>query len=164
MLLDLKNFFSNGSESRSFDYQTDLSAVKLNGVFPFVSPVAVRGKAVDRDGFAKLDLNVSFDFSIPCDRCAAQIERHYDFAFDHMLVRSLENEDDDRFIEVKNDELDLDELVREDILLELPTKFLCRENCKGLCPVCGKNLNEGPCGCDTHPADPRMEVLKKLLH
>ncbi len=90
----------------------------------------------------------SFDFSVPCDRCARQIDRHYDYSFSHILVLSLENEDDDRFIEVHDEKLNLDELVREDILLELPTKFLCREDCKGICPKCGKNLNDGPCGCD----------------
>lgn len=163
MLLDLKNFFSNSKENRSFEYQMDMSSVELNGVYPFVSPVAVRGKVTDGEGFAKLDLKVSLEFSIPCDRCAVQINRHYDYTFDHILVLSLENEDDDRFIEVKNNELDLDGLVREDILLELPTKFLCKEDCKGLCPICGKNLNEGPCGCDTHQTDPRMEALRKLI-
>ena len=59
--------------------------------------------------------------------------------------------------------MDLDELIRTDILLELPTKFLCKEDCKGLCPTCGKNLNEGACNCQTHQIDPRLEVLKQLI-
>ena len=165
MLLDLKKIFSEESESCSFDYSMDLSSTGLNGFFPFVSPVRVRGEVRGRKGSADLKAKVSFDFSIPCDRCAEPIDRHYRYAFSHVLVRSLENrEDDGRLIEVRDEKLDLDELMREDILLELPTKFLCREDCKGLCPVCGKNLNEGPCGCDGHPADPRLEVLGKLIH
>lgn len=59
--------------------------------------------------------------------------------------------------------LDLDEVCEGDIFLELPSKFLCRPDCKGLCPVCGKDLNEGQCQCDTKRIDPRLEVLKKLL-
>ncbi|WP_411676644.1 YceD family protein [Caproicibacter sp.] len=165
MLLDLKKIFSQESESCSFDYSMDLSSTGLNGVFPFVSPVAVKGIVESRDGSARLKANVSFDFSIPCDRCTERIDRHYDFAFSHVLVRSLENnEDDDRFIEVRDEKLDLDKLMREDILLELPTKFLCSDDCRGLCPICGKNLNEGPCDCGGHPTDPRLEVLEKLLH
>lgn len=165
MLLDLKKIFSGESESCSFDYSMNLSSTDLNGNFPFVSPVSVRGTVKNRDGFARLQANVSFDFSIPCDRCAERIDRHYDYSFSHVLVLSLENnEDDDRLIEVPNEKLDLDELMREDILLELPTKFLCREDCKGLCPVCGKNLNDGSCGCSEHPKDPRLEVLEKLIH
>ena len=81
----------------------------------------------------------------------------------HVLVLSLENEDDGNFIQVTNYKLDLDELTRADILLELPTKYLCSENCKGLCPVCGKNLNDGTCNCDLHQIDPRLEALKKLI-
>ena len=165
MLLDLTKIFSEESKSCSFDYRMDLSSTKVDGVYPFVSPVAVKGIVKSRDGSADLKANVSFDFSVPCDRCAEPVEGHYRYAFSHVLVRSLENrEDDDRLIEVRDEKLDLDELMREDILLELPTKFLCREDCRGLCPVCGKNLNEGPCGCGQYPADPRLEVLENLIH
>lgn len=165
MLLDLKKIFSQESEGCSFHYSMDLSSTGLNGVYPFVSPVQVKGTVKSCDGSAKLKAAVSFDFSIPCDRCAEQIDRHYDFTFGHILVRSLVNsEDDDRFVEVRDEKLNLDELVREDILLELPTKFLCSENCKGLCPVCGKDLNKGPCNCGEHSTDPRLEALEKLIH
>lgn len=76
----------------------------------------------------------------------------------------MEEEDNDDYILVDESfKLDLDELLRSDILLELPYKYLCREDCKGLCPSCGKNLNEGPCSCNLHQVDPRLEVLKKLI-
>lgn len=59
--------------------------------------------------------------------------------------------------------LDLDDLVREQLLLHVPMRVLCRENCRGLCPRCRKNLNEGPCGCpDTENVDPRLEALKDV--
>lgn len=164
MRLNLKKLFSEEDETLSFDYTMDLSSVELNGVRPFVSPVEVKGSARSRDGFPRLDAEVSFDFSVPCDRCAEKIDRRYRYSFSHVLVKSLEDRDEDRYVEVKDDTLDLDELMREDILLELPTKFLCREDCRGLCPTCGKNLNEGPCGCGASEGDPRMQVLKDLLH
>ncbi|MCK4236882.1 MAG: DUF177 domain-containing protein, partial [Candidatus Krumholzibacteria bacterium] len=53
--------------------------------------------------------------------------------------------------------------VREAVILELPMKFLCSENCKGLCSRCGANLNEGDCGCNLRSGDSRWDVLKKLL-
>ena len=58
--------------------------------------------------------------------------------------------------------MDLDELVRADLLLELPTKVLCREDCKGLCPKCGKDLNFGPCDCKKE-IDPRWQALSDLF-
>mgnify|MGYP001091754997 FL=1 len=59
--------------------------------------------------------------------------------------------------------LDLEELARTDILLELPTKVLCSEDCKGLCSQCGKNLNEGECSCEKKQIDPRLAILSQLL-
>ena len=163
MLLDLKKVFSGESEGSSFDYALDLSSTDLNGFYPFVSPVAVKGAVKGMDGSAELKVKTVFDFSIPCDRCAAQVDRHFSYSFSHVLVPSLENEDDDRYVEIRDERLDLDGLVREDILLELPTKFLCREDCRGLCPICGKNLNDGPCGCKADSVDPRLEALKNLI-
>lgn len=163
MLLNLKKVFSENSESCSFDYGLDLSSVDLNGYHPFISPVSVQGTVKGRDGFAQLDAKVSFDFSIPCDRCTKQVNKRFQYTFSHILVLSLENEDDINYIQVSDYTLDLDELMRADILLELPTKFLCREDCKGLCPVCGQDLNEGTCNCNLHQIDPRLEALKKLI-
>jgi len=59
-------------------------------------------------------------------------------------------------------EIDLKPAVREQVLLQIPGSPLCREDCKGLCPKCGKDLNEGDCGCDRAVLDPRWAVLKGL--
>jgi uncharacterized protein len=63
----------------------------------------------------------------------------------------------------RGEEIDLQELVREQVLLNLQMKPLCDENCKGICPSCGADLNAGACRCKTQKIDPRLEVLKKLL-
>ena len=60
-------------------------------------------------------------------------------------------------------DLDLDELLTEDLLLDVPSKFLCSPDCKGLCPSCGKNLNHGDCDCQQDTVDPRLAILKELL-
>lgn len=163
MLLDLKKVFSDKGASCSFDYKMDLSSTDINMCYPFVSLVSVKGTVKSHDEFAQLDAEILFDFSIPCDRCTKQINKQYHYTFSHNLVLSLENKDDDSYIQVQDYKLDLDELMRADILLELPSKYLCSEDCKGLCPVCGKNLNDETCNCDLHQIDPRLEVLKKLI-
>ncbi len=58
--------------------------------------------------------------------------------------------------------IDLDPIVREQVLLELPEYPVCDEQCKGLCPVCGANLNDRECGCDRHVPDPRWAGLKNV--
>lgn len=70
--------------------------------------------------------------------------------------------EDLEFAYYEGDRFDLGELIREQIVLALPIKPLCREDCQGLCPVCGKNRNEGPCTCRPKPADPRWRALKQL--
>ena len=166
MLLDLTELFTEKIENKPFDYNIDLSGTRINGVYPFVSPVSVKGEVKGLEGSALLNASVSFDFSIPCDRCARQTDRHYNFKFSHVLVPSLENKDNnDDLIEVESGKLDLDALMKEDILLELPSKFLCSENCKGLCPKCGKNLNDGPCSCKSSDDNSTgMNTLRDLIH
>ena len=56
-----------------------------------------------------------------------------------------------------------DEVVISDIILNYPQKYLCKDDCKGLCPECGKNLNEGDCGCNKTQVDSRLEILKQLM-
>ena len=58
--------------------------------------------------------------------------------------------------------IDLDPIVREQLLLALPMSAVCTEDCKGLCTVCGQNLNEKQCGCDTRQVDPRLAALKNI--
>ena len=164
MILDLEKIFTGEEKNISFNYCVDLSSTAVGGSFPFKSPVKVVGVVAGKEGFADIAFRTAFEFSILCDRCAAQIDRSLLYSFSHTLVPSLENEEDDRFIEVRDSKLDLDVLVREDILLELPTKFLCRPDCKGICPKCGKNLNEGPCNCSREQGDGRFEALKDLIH
>lgn len=164
MLLQLKEIFVTEGESLNVAYQMDMSDVTVDGIYPFVSPIKVNLRVQNRAGLVLLNTDVSFLFAHPCDRCLEDITKEYDYSFEHILVVSAENENDEDYIEVPDYELNPDELVRADILLELPTKFLCREDCKGLCPKCGKNLNLGDCGCEKKLTDPRLEILKQLMN
>ena len=126
MQLDLKRFFSDeAEESLPFDYTMDLSDTEVSGVRPFVSPVRVKGRVDNCAGAAVLTAEVAFDFSMPCDRCAEMVTKRRQETFSHQILLSEEESEDDRYLRVSGTELDLDELVREDILLSLPTRFLC---------------------------------------
>lgn len=73
-----------------------------------------------------------------------------------------EEEEDEETYPLRGELLDLQPLVRDAILLELPLAPLCAESCKGLCATCGADLNDGPCSCDPTPADPRWAALSVL--
>lgn len=163
MLLDLKKLFEDEGEVIPFQYELDLSDTEISGVYPFVSPIQISGKVQNVAQTVYLTAEVDFGFAIPCDRCAEDIKTKYHFSFNHPLIMETNEEDQDAYILVEEGQLDLDELLRADILLALPTKYLCKADCKGLCPVCGVNLNNESCQCNKHQIDPRLEVLKQLI-
>lgn len=137
MILELKKIVLSDGEVPLFSYEMSPSSVTVNGLCPFVSPVMVTGTAQSRAGSTKLDARVFFDFEIPHDRCTTELCTHYDFSFSHIVVSSLAGGDSDLYIAAEEYRLDLDTLLRENILLELPTRLLCSPDCKGLCPQCG---------------------------
>ena len=79
------------------------------------------------------------------------------------MVSSLNGEETDELVLVENEELELEPLVESDVYLNLPQKTLCKSDCRGLCQHCGKNLNDGLCGCHEKKVDPRLAVLASLL-
>ena len=167
MNLELKKYFAGQHDT--FRFALDLSGLELGGVKPFCAPVQAEAEIGGFAGAVRLLLRVEYTVSMPCDRCGKQTEKSFRREFAHLLVRQLSDEQesatlDEEYIVVPDEQLDLDELLREDILLDLPTKYLCRDDCKGLCPKCGKDLNEGDCGCDRREIDPRLEILKSLLN
>ncbi len=163
MLWNLKKVFLTEGESLYADYELDLRNMDFNGGAPFKAPVRVQAKAENRAGVVDLAVTATFDYTAPCDRCGEETITPFVRSFNHTVVQSLVGENDGDYIEAPDHTIDLDAPVTADILLSLPSKHLCKEDCKGLCPKCGKNLNEGECGCDLREVDPRLEVLKSLL-
>ena len=130
----------------------------------FVSPVRVAGLVENRAGIVSISAEAKFDYATACARCNKPILRHATVPVRHVLVTELSEEDDsDEYIVVEDRKLDVDALVSEDVYLSIPYRLLCRPDCKGLCAICGADLNEGPCSCEK-PTDPRWDALKDLLN
>lgn len=162
MILDLEPIFNNEGMVKEFDYELDLSDRELSGVMPFTSPVKVSGSVGNYTGIVEMRADATFSLDLDCDRCAKPISVPLQIRIFHTLVTHLNDESNDELLLVNELRFDLDELVTEDIFLDLPAKFLCSEDCKGICPKCGKDLNEGSCSCEKE-IDPRLEALKQLL-
>ena len=163
MLLDLKDIFVSDGASKDVSYTLSMSDVEVMGERPFSSPVLVQAHVENKAGMVTLNIDTDFVYVTECCRCLAPIERRFDYKFSHKIIENLEEDFNDDYIEAPDLTLDLDELVSSDILLELPARFLCKEDCQGLCQKCGHNLNLGECGCDKTEVDPRLEALKELL-
>ena len=124
----------------------------------------------DKEAF-RLVGDVRTELELSCSRCLEPFRLPVDVAFDLRYVPQPdaspgeENEVSEEDLETSfysNDEIDLNELLREQFYLALPMKPLCREECKGLCPQCGTNLNAGTCDCSPGWEDPRLAALKQL--
>ena len=161
MKMDLKQLFDIVGEKRVIDLSFDFTKEALYGQTPFQSPVWVTGQIENRAGVVRLVFRVKSVLSLRCDRCLEAFDRETEASFEHVLVQEANTDGD--YIVCEEGVLDLDELVRTDFLLELPTKVLCREDCKGLCPHCGKNLNFDSCQCKEQSIDPRWEVLSEMF-
>lgn len=163
MIIDLKQIFELDGKELQFDYELDLSQVEMWGIYPFPTPVQIKGAVLNRTGMVSISYTAGYLLHTVCSRCLKDDTKQCEQLFSHKLAGELNDSDNDDYILVEDFKLDLDELATTDILLELPIKTLCSEDCKGLCPKCGTNLNEKDCGCDTRQIDPRLEALRKLL-
>lgn len=163
MLLSLKDIFVNDGMKTEHHYTLSLSDIEFDGIYPFTSPVDIHAVVQNKTGLVTLDIDVEYDYSRPCDRCYVDVSSHLAQRFSHRLVEALEGDYNDEYIETTDYKLDLSELVTADILLSLPSKYLCKGDCQGLCQKCGHNLNLGECECDKREIDPRLEALKQLL-
>ena len=163
MLFELKSVFQNEGEEKQVNYKLDIADIDIDGVFPFRTPIDVTATAKNRASLVSLTIRACFSYSRSCDRCSTDFTREMDMLFEHKLVQSLVDDGNDDYIETPDFTLELDEIVISDILLSLPSKNLCRDDCKSLCKNCGQNLNEGECSCNKTQTDPRLEILKQLM-
>ena len=163
MTIDLRNYYTGSCKELA--WELDLSGMELGGVKPFCAPVKIQGELKGSADSVEFRGTAFYSLTMPCDRCFEVATQNREMEFFHVLVRALSDEEDDdgEFVVVPDDQLDADQLLTEDILLDVPSIFLCSPGCKGLCPVCGKNLNQGDCGCVQEQVDPRLAVLKDLL-
>lgn len=98
-----------------------------------------------------------------CSRCLTEIEQTVSSRISELYHYPPETAAAEGRVIPEDMNLDLSEVVREDMLLSQPMQSLCRPDCKGLCPNCGKNWNDGPCDCPADEGDPRLLVLRQLL-
>ncbi len=137
-----------------------------------VSPIAVRGTLTHVAPDYLLQARLAFEATVPCDRCLAPVTEAIALPVDLVVVRRTGRmpetgerelaEEELGLLELEGEWLLTEPLVGEQVQLNLPTHPLCREDCAGLCPRCGKNRNRVECGCESKAGDPRWAALAGL--
>lgn len=114
---------------------------------------------------AKIGGNVKLNFKTSCDRCLEETVTDLELSFERTAATPGTEDEEAEGPELTGDcGLDVEAFIHNEILINWPTKILCREDCRGICPVCGRNLNSGECGCDTFVPDPRMAVIQDIFN
>ena len=163
MELDLKRIAVKEDEELPFSYDADLTDMEMNGAHPFRTPVHIEGSVRNHLGILKLHATVAALYETQCARCLAPVHVDLNVPCDMILSHEVQDDERDDIYQLEGDTVELDDIVIPALLLEVQMVYLCKPDCKGLCPTCGKDRNQGPCGCDGREIDSRLAVLQKLL-
>ena len=164
MLLGLSKIIDCPGASVAFSTSVDLSDLCYGVTYPVTEPVLAEGTVRNTAGVLMMTGDITTTIHGTCDRCANDFDREIHFPIEVVLVTEMANEEneDEWVFPLEGDSADLDDIVRTVFVLNLDSKLLCKEDCKGICYRCGKNLNDGPCSCQKE-LDPRFAALKQLL-
>lgn len=167
MVLDCRELAAGVIRKLPFSLETELSSEDrgpdiLNGT------VIAEGCAENHAGFLSLKGSARLQGTFRCARCCKEFESTIVFPMEYKLASSRpeqsgEEDGADEYLLLEDGCLDLDRTVREQLLTEMPFRFLCREDCKGLCPVCGADRNVTECSCDLKERDPRWGALANFF-
>ena len=170
MRIELENL-EGGKGDFAHVYQPD----DLNPVderIRLTQPATVSGKVRLAGNEVFVNGHVETRAQVECDRCLQSVETpvNTDFALEYMTGSEYESGGTAELTEAEmsvsvfdGEAIDVDEIVKEQIVLTVPTRMLCREDCKGICPECGADRNRGDCNCTTNDIDPRWAALKNLI-
>lgn len=169
MLVNLTDVFASDGRVVANEVPCELTEVKREGqAYPVKECSTISWRLTNVAKRKVLaEVSVKLTAVLNCDRCLREVE----YPFDLQIVRRIaapdtaspdEAEEQEAFME--GYELNIDSLIDDEIMTSWPMKVLCRPDCKGLCPVCGKDLNTGACGCDTFVPDPRMAAIMDVFN
>lgn len=169
MLINLSDVLA--SEGRQVRKSADLEMTGFDGPTGSYeilekSPVSFTFTNVE-EGRARVEGNVRLKFRAVCDRCLEEVPLTLELDFDRLVASpdtATEDEETDDLSFMEGYQLNVETFVYNEIIGNWPAKILCREDCKGLCPRCGQNLNRKDCGCDTFVPDPRMAAIQDIFN
>ena len=170
MLIDVTKIKKIAGKAFPFKLEAQWPPLELQGeTLSFKGPLTVEGTATNTGRIILVDGTVSVTLQRPCGRCLEPVTQSLQVPFSEEYLhvsekgQDLAGTDEEKLVIFEGNNIDLAPQVRENLLLELPMSGLCREDCRGLCPVCGQNLNVRECDCQPVNIDPRLQVLEKFL-
>ncbi|MBU5590851.1 DUF177 domain-containing protein [Clostridium sp. MSJ-4] len=163
MIIELTELNKHKSFKKEISFTYEKNRIRYDGEnICFSKPIELNGDISSTGDIINLVLQVSTELELVCSRCLEKFNYPLNFQMNEQMSFDEDIEDEDIII-LNNDKLDVTEFVENSIILTLPMKRLCSEDCKGLCQNCGTNLNIQSCDCYKHDIDPRLAKLKDLF-
>lgn len=171
MIIDLRTIAEESRVSEVLDDDWWFNGVQDDTILSLDTPLRVSVQVSKVGDKYVLNGVIYGGLQVTCDRCLEAYHWDLKSTFHLSLVvhaagpdeAELELLDEDMEVDfIDRETIDLDAIIREQVFLALPMKNICRESCLGLCPVCGANLNEGPCGCKKESGHPAFSKLTNL--
>ncbi len=173
MIINFSRILANKGREENFEIPIEMETYKTSHfeyTFDSKELVKLTLKCV-KQNVLLLDAKIDVTLNIPCDRCLEEVKKRIFIESSKELdltkksVDECEDEDFEDFSSyIEGTDLDADKFVYGEVLLNLPMKVLCKDDCKGFCNRCGTNLNHNECGCDTTELDPRMAKILEVFN
>lgn len=169
MIIDLSSFLDDPNELFHFKGELDGTEINLSGRdITIVEPIRYEGEVFKVNGEKAIDIKISFTYGESCNRCLEPAKHDIKTALSGKLVEGKEESDSedegyDEILYYQNDILDPMDYILNQVVVALPMKTLCTNDCKGLCLKCGVDMNKKKCNCIQEDIDPRLEKLKNFF-
>ncbi len=165
MIIDVSSILKEFGGKLSVDLETTIEPFDFGGEeYTLEAPFKVIGQIVNNGKSLQLTADVVTVLGTRCARCLADIDVDMNFSLDEHFVRSEDGTPtDDEVITFDGHTIELDTVVFDNLLMNIGGRYICDDDCKGLCPECGADLNEGECGCNREFIDPRWAGLADLM-
>ncbi|MBQ0027376.1 MAG: DUF177 domain-containing protein [Lachnospiraceae bacterium] len=166
MKYNLTEIFDNPGKTANEELEIELDAILIMGEeyeLKDSSPIVMEATGIEQ-GKARVTCKYSCKVILNCDRCLKPVEHSIDVNADIVVFSPDYTGEEEEACEFMDGyKLDMDEFILSEMLLDWPSKILCREDCKGICTVCGKDLNNGECGCDRFVPNAAFAGLSELF-
>ncbi len=160
--INIASVLKNDGASKPFSGEVSLGNVEFMGsTLLFEEPLRIDGKVLNIGGTLEISALIEGSYRTECSRCGDPVSKKLSAEL-FESVQSDFSDVDEECISFLGNVMDISGSIEACIFENIPLQFLCRDDCKGLCPVCGINLNEKECNCDTTVYDPRFAIFRNL--
>lgn len=164
MTIDVSSILKETGGRIDIDGDVNMPDTEFLGEYHFDEPLHVSGSVSNNGKSLIMRAEAEGHTTTNCARCMKEITVSVRYRIDENLARDDgEVPEDEDVILFHDTTVEIDDIVHDNFLMNVEGKYLCKEDCKGLCPTCGKDLNEGDCGCSDENIDPRWAGLLDIM-